>query len=55
MTAMTQFVGRPYLHLMRSVVSPEIRSCHQAFMNATVKYREKNAALTSKTHASPTV
>jgi hypothetical protein len=55
LTAETQFMARPYIQLMRSVVTPRIRSIHSQFMNATTKYREKNPALKTATHSTPVV
>jgi hypothetical protein len=55
LTAETQFMARPYIQLMRSVVTPRIRSIHSQFMTATTKYREKNPALKTATHSTPVV
>jgi hypothetical protein len=55
LTAETQFVARPYIHLMRSIVTPRIRSVHSQFMAATTKYIEKNPALKTTTHSTPKV
>ena len=45
MTAITQFHDKPYLHLMRSVVCPEVRKFHQDFLQKTTRYVDKNPRL----------
>jgi hypothetical protein len=40
LTAQTQYKDRPYMHLMRSVVVPEVRRYIQNFLNDTVKFKD---------------
>jgi len=45
MTAVTKFHDKPYLHLMRSVVNPEVRKFHQDFLQKTTRFIDKNPHL----------
>ena len=45
MTAITRFHDKPYLHLMRSVVAPEVRKFHADFLQKTTRYIDKNPNL----------
>jgi hypothetical protein len=50
MTAMTQFTGRPYIHLMRAIVTPDIRAAHTAFMQQTTKFVDTARRAHQNTH-----
>lgn len=40
LTAVSQIVQRPYLHLMKTIISPDIRILQQSFLQKTIKYTD---------------
>ena len=53
MTAITRIADKPYLHLMRSIVVPELKEFLSDFNKKTAKYVDPSTLL--KSHQNPVV
>lgn len=54
LTAISHIQMRPYFHLLRTVVIPEIRTFHKKFMLQTIQFRDK-ASPNFPSHISPVI